>query len=602
MPTLFLTVLNMSIAASVVILAVVLIRGLLYLIHVPKKYSYLLWLAVAFRLVCPISFGSALSVFRMTSLKPVAIPARVTTVMDCLPASVAGSFSVPLTQTSAAANATPPEDWLILVAGVWLGGMVAMTAYGLVSWLIFRHRMSTATHLEGNVWQSENVGAPFIMGIFSPQIYLPYRLGDAQQYVLAHERYHLRRKDHIIKQLSYYLLVLHWFNPLCWLAFLLMGRDMEMSCDESVLLKNGNVRREYSLTLLSFAINKRLPITNPVTFGERSVKTRIKNILHWQQPQHWKTAGAAVLCILVLASCSLNPALPSGERLGSVAAYTDRMLKELTGTEVEYCSAAALSSGAENPNASAVITEAKAVSLTREGTLEDLSPEGTLELWRFQYLTRLDVEDPSDVSLTDGAYEEDGWFDLSGQGGDYIIALRHSDDSYEILASGGMNDADALFSYRGSSAEVLYDWYVAETDSELPPCVKDWGSNLPVHRYDGDGWYLYAPVSGWSPAGENCWQSDSGTGATLQVEKRPESLQDIKTIWTEQGVPCTGSTCAVSLQSAAGETDIAYYPASDGGCYAVISVIPAYGDSTDPNISIEPTVLNLMAESFTVLA
>ena len=360
MRELFLTILNMSIASSVVIAVILL--GRLLLKNAPKKWSYLLWIAAAFRLCCPVSIRSAFSLFRVlpqpeaaktaastagetvgrlnyipaavnapapTSIPaaPSALPikplpltqatsipsvATVNPVITSAPVTlnpVAGAVTNEVTNTAAPAN--PLQVAMTVLTVLWLAGIAALIIYAIVDYIRLRKNVSTATILAGEnkVFESENIRSPFILGFIRPRIYIPYGLSERErQYVLAHERTHLRRGDHIIKAFSFVLLALHWFNPLCWLAFFLMSRDMEMSCDETVLAKN-NIRKEYSTTLLSFAAGKRfsLPAPGPITFGETAVKERIKNAMKYKKPKLIVTIIAVMLCVVIVAACATNP-------------------------------------------------------------------------------------------------------------------------------------------------------------------------------------------------------------------------------------------------------------------------------------------------------
>jgi len=317
----FLRILNMSITASYVILAVVLMRLLLK--RAPKKYAYLLWGVVAFRLVCPVSFQSIFSLFSLRPFDMSRAQSASHAALEYIPGDIAFSSQPRITVGIPAANAflsdslpaaTPAYSvnplQVILTIGtiLWCIGMLTMVVYGILSYGKIRHRMATAIRLEGNVYESDRVQSPFILGFFRPNIYIPFGLDeDTKRYVLTHENHHIRRLDHIIKPFAFLLLTVHWFNPLCWLAFFLMGKDMEMSCDEKVLGKEENIRKAYSTSLLSFASNRRFPSPSPLAFGETGVKSRIKNALSWRQPKVWITVLAAVLCLAVVVACAANP-------------------------------------------------------------------------------------------------------------------------------------------------------------------------------------------------------------------------------------------------------------------------------------------------------
>ncbi|MBR0156769.1 MAG: hypothetical protein IJM20_04550 [Clostridia bacterium] len=367
MNALFTSILNMSIAGGVVIAVVML--GRLLIKNAPKKWSYLLWIAAAFRLCCPVSIRSAISLFRVlphtetaraagetasrlnyipaavNAPAPTAIPVPPTvlpieplpmasatadpSLITANPAPITSApiLAAPITSapvtlnpvagavtnevTNTATPASPLQVAMTVLTVLWLAGIAALIIYAIVDYIRLRKNVATATKLAGEnkVFESENIRSPFILGFIRPRIYIPYGLSKRErQYVLAHERTHLRRGDHIIKAFSFVLLALHWFNPLCWLAFFLMSRDMEMSCDETVLAKN-NIRKEYSTTLLSFAAGKRfsLPAPGPITFGETAVKERIKNAMKYKKPKLIVTIIAVMLCVVIVAACATNP-------------------------------------------------------------------------------------------------------------------------------------------------------------------------------------------------------------------------------------------------------------------------------------------------------
>ena len=316
----FIKVVNMSITASYVILAVMALRLLLK--KAPKKYAYALWGAVGFRLICPVSFRSVFSVLAPLRLdmKQVAgvastivhVPSdiglmrepAITTGIPVLNSAVSASLPAPANELN---SVNPMQVWLFVGMVLWCLGMAALVVWSVVSLLRLRRRLRTAVVLRDHVWQSEAVRSPFLLGLLRPRIYIPFGLErERLYYVLAHERCHLRRGDHVVRLLAFALVVVHWFNPLVWLAWFLMGRDMEMSCDERVLRSLSGAGAAYSETLLSFASPRRAS-PGPLAFGETAVKSRIQNALGWKAPRRWVTALAAVVCILAAAACAANP-------------------------------------------------------------------------------------------------------------------------------------------------------------------------------------------------------------------------------------------------------------------------------------------------------
>ena len=318
MEDLFLRVLDLSVTASWVILAVLAVRMLLR--KAPKVYSYALWAVVGFRLVSSASVRSLLSLFNLSAFRKVTL---ATGELQCVPRDI-GTAEIPHIDTGIPVVDTVVNDYLpaatpeasvnpmqiVIFAGmiIWLVGMIVMAAVSIVNYIRLRRGLRFAVRKEGNIWQCETVRSPFLVGVISPRIYLPYGLDDqTESYILAHEKYHLRRFDHIVKLLAYTLLTIHWFNPLCHLAFRLMSRDMEMSCDEHVLNRNDIPTAKYSLSLLTIATNRRYPAAPPLAFAETGVKERMINVLNWKKPKKWVTVVAVIVCVILLISCATNP-------------------------------------------------------------------------------------------------------------------------------------------------------------------------------------------------------------------------------------------------------------------------------------------------------
>ena len=318
MEKLFLSVLDLSIAASWVILAVLAVRALLY--KAPKLYSYALWAAVGFRLVSSVSVSSVVSLF---NLRPFREAVQTTGQLRFIPRNIELAAipqihtGIPAVDTVVNNNLPAPTPeasvnpmQIVIFVGmmIWIAGMVVMAVISIVNYVRLRRDLRFAVRMEGNVWQCETVRSPFLVGLINPRIYLPYGLDNqTQEYILAHERYHLKRFDYIVKLFAYTLLTIHWFNPLCHLAFRLMNRDMEMSCDEEVLNRNNIPTTQYSLSLLTIATNRRFPAATPLAFAETGVKERMINVLNWKKPKKWVSVVAVMVCAILLISCATNP-------------------------------------------------------------------------------------------------------------------------------------------------------------------------------------------------------------------------------------------------------------------------------------------------------
>ena len=308
MTDIFLGFLNRSLAAGILILAVVLVR--LVFKKAPRWLLCALWALAAVRLVCPVSIESVLS------LIPSAEPVQPGIIVSAQPAITSGIPAVdaivnpPLAAAftpSPAQSANPLQIWTFLAACVWLAGIAALLLYAAVSALRLRLRVRTAVRLEGKVYQSEFVSSPFILGVIRPRIYLPFGLeAGAQAMVLAHERAHLRRGDQLWKPLGYLILAAYWFNPLCWLAYILFCRDIEAACDEKVVRELGEgCKAAYSRALLACSVPRKLITACPLAFGETGVKARIRSVLNYKKPAFWLVL-AAVLVSAAVAVCFLT--------------------------------------------------------------------------------------------------------------------------------------------------------------------------------------------------------------------------------------------------------------------------------------------------------
>jgi beta-lactamase regulating signal transducer with metallopeptidase domain len=321
MESVFLRVMDMSVSAAVVITVVATLRFVLR--GAPKKWRYLLWSAAAFRLACPVSFRAAFSIFRLRPPAASATAPAAAAELSYIPRAVTPMVRVsqppvPVTGVPVpVATAAPPVQaaaidplQLLLTVGtyLWLAGVAVMLIIGFVRYARMKRLLADAVRLDKGVFASDAITTPFLLGLLPARIFVPAGLEEKElDYVLRHERTHLRRFDHWVKLLGYLLLSLHWFNPLVWLAFYLMSRDMEMSCDERVLSDLSGEAKDYSRTLLSFAAGKRFPAPAPLGFGESDVASRIKNALRWRRPKLWVTVLAVLLCLAAIAACTANP-------------------------------------------------------------------------------------------------------------------------------------------------------------------------------------------------------------------------------------------------------------------------------------------------------
>lgn len=316
MERVFLSILRMSITASYAILFVLFARLLLK--KAPKIFSYSLWSVVLFRLIYPFSFSSTLSLFRFMKHDTMEyFPTNIVytpqvqanTGISAADNGVnmalsSGSKAVPLT-----ASANLEQVILSIVSLIWIIGVVSLIIYSLLSYVILKRKVSTAILISENIFESEKIKSPFVLGIITPKIYLPMGLTESELgYILMHEQTHIKRFDYLIKPSAFLALCFHWFNPLVWIAFVLMSHDMEMSCDERVLNKMGiNIKRDYSNSLLALATHKKMINGSPLAFGESNVKSRIKHVLNHKRPGFWAIAAAVILVSVVGIGLITNP-------------------------------------------------------------------------------------------------------------------------------------------------------------------------------------------------------------------------------------------------------------------------------------------------------
>ena len=308
----FLQVLNMSFTASFVILFVLIARLLLK--RAPKAFSYSLWGVVLFRLICPFSFESILSLLPVNA-KPIpeAIVYAATPEVDTGLSALNRAVNSVLPAATPHASANPMQITVFLGRTLWLLGIAILFCYSVVSLFRLKKRLKGSVHERENIYLSDALGAPFVLGFIAPKIYLPSSLKDEEkQHILLHEQTHIHRQDHIIKMLSFFVLCLHWFNPLVWAAFFLSGKDMEMACDEAVIKRLGSgIKKNYSASLLALATRRHAVCGVPLAFGEGSAKSRIKNILRYKKPVVWVLLVLAAVVLMLSFGLFLNP-LSSG--------------------------------------------------------------------------------------------------------------------------------------------------------------------------------------------------------------------------------------------------------------------------------------------------
>ena len=310
MDDVFLKLVNLSISASWLILAVLVLRVVLK--KAPKWVMPLLWGVVALRLVCPFSIESVLSLIPSAETIPseIVTETREPVLYEQATLDIVTNPTLPpAAEVTVGVSRQQAQVDFNIYSVLWLAGMAALLVHALVSAGKLKKKLATAILLRDNIYESEFVDSPFVFGVVKPNIYLPMHMDEGTAaHVIAHERAHLARRDHWWKVLGYLVLALHWFNPLVWVAYILFCRDIELACDERVVKGlDGAARADYSQALLSCAAPGRAVAACPLAFGEGNIKTRVKSALHYKKPAFW-VAAAAVLAVVIMAVCFLtNP-------------------------------------------------------------------------------------------------------------------------------------------------------------------------------------------------------------------------------------------------------------------------------------------------------
>ncbi len=428
MAELFLRIVNTSISAGWVVLAVLLLR--LCLKKAPKWASVLLWGIVALRLLLPFSLQSA------WSLIPSAETIRPDILMDPKPSVQTGVPALnhvinPALGSSLApapgASANPLQIWIPVLTGLWLFGIAALFLYSAVSYWRLRRKVCEAVILRENIYQSENVCSPFVLGLIRPKIYLPYHMDSREMdYVIAHEQTHIRRRDHWWKPLGFLLLTIHWFNPLMWLSYILLCRDIELACDEKVISGMGREQRgDYTQALVACSVSRRSIAACPLAFGEVGVKERVKSVMHYKKPAFWIVLASVVICAVV-AVCFLTD--PVGFRFDADATpivsanhFDMRNADEPVVTEMNQAQLDELSSRLAGLKSS-----------RRSDRFAGLTPG---------YQISAQLQDGSYIRISGYNLSDDSMVDIEQSGKRYAVSDREFQDYLSRICAGG--DASA---------------------------------------------------------------------------------------------------------------------------------------------------------------
>ena len=319
MNELFLKIINMSISASWLVMAVLILR--LVLKKAPKWVNVLLWGIVAVRLIYPFSFESALSLIPSAETFPEKaisgpsfdVQTGITPVDNRINDYLGDRYFEGVTVPANNGN-----HMMNILSIVWTIGILLLIAYTVISYWRLHREIDTAVRYKDNLFQSENVSSPFVLGLIKPRIYLPFSInGQDLEHVVAHEQAHIRRKDHWWKPLGFLLLTIHWFNPFMWLSYVLLCRDIELACDEKVIRELGNEQRaDYTQALVACSINRRTIAACPLAFGEVGVKERVKSVMNYQKPAFGIVILAVIACVGV-AVCFLTNPITADDHFGA---------------------------------------------------------------------------------------------------------------------------------------------------------------------------------------------------------------------------------------------------------------------------------------------
>ncbi|MGE4484109.1 MAG: M56 family metallopeptidase [Oscillospiraceae bacterium] len=330
MEKIFLSVLNMSLTGAFVIAAIMLAR--LPLKKAPKVISYALWAVAGFRLMFPFTLEGAFSLLPFNSTPiPHDIAMQAVPRIDSGITVLDNAVSAALPAATPAVNTNPLQIWLAAGCCIWIFGIAIMLIYSIASIALLNRRLRGAINVGDNIYEAVNLKTPFVMGLFRPKIYIPPELsGEERRYIVLHEQTHIRRRDHIIKMLAHFVLCLHWFNPLAWAAFILMGADMEMSCDERVMKElGGDIKNAYSLSLVRVASERKILNGSPLAFGEGGMKERVKNVLNFKKHSRIIIIAAVILVAVLSVGFAVNRTGDAQSQLQKITGATNEQAEQL---------------------------------------------------------------------------------------------------------------------------------------------------------------------------------------------------------------------------------------------------------------------------------
>lgn len=496
----FLKIVNMSISAGWIVLIVLLMRFLLK--KAPKWINVLLWSIVAIRLICPFTIESMLSLIPSAeTVSPEIMISKSPEINSGVPIinSVVNPVINELYAPEPSASANPLQILIPVAAVLWLVGIAALLIYTLVSFLRLKSKIGTAVLLKENIYQSENISSPFVLGVIKPKIYLPFYMNERDiPPVVAHEKAHIQRKDYLWKPLGFLILTLHWFNPLVWLGYVLLCRDIELACDEKVVKTLSNEQRaNYSEALLTCSVNRRMIAACPLAFGEVGVKDRVKSILNYKKPAFWVIVIALILCIALAIGFLTNPVnlyvynsrYETGKCLYSYVVSAD---KETENNELVFD----------------ITSDGKVYKTFGDGTTDEL---GILKESDYTSDDLKEAMKNQDMKLSIGNIKNA--YELSN----YIFLQKSNGTVYLV----------SLFS-DGKIMSVFKLKRTGECDSLKSDFEKFTWNYQPMLSHTSYSFYAFAFDSGYSHIVASC---DNGKMKNLEADKQPED----KTLRFEKG-------------------------------------------------------------------
>ena len=556
MAAVFLKLLNLSISASWLVLAVLVLR--LVSKRSPKWMNVLLWGIVALRLVLPFSIESALSLIPSAeTVSPAAVQFDPAPTITSGVSVIDNAVNPALSEHFAAAptaSVNPLYVWTEIAGWVWLIGLGAMLLYALVSYLRLRRRVSVSLCVRENIYLCDAISSPFILGVVKPRIYLPSGLDEVQrQNVLSHERAHLARRDHWWKPLGFALLAVYWFNPVLWLAYTLLCRDIELACDERVIrTMDESAVKTYSTVLLACSMPRKAAITCPLAFGEVGVKERVRNALHYKKPAFWVVAASVAVCVVVAVCFLTNPEHETMKWAKNLR-VDDVVRVELTimpqATDKQY----------KDFNADEI---AEAVALINKSSgryVRSMEPltGGSTELY---------------VTTTDG--------------------VRHT----------VVNNGNVYLCIDGDAYRNFYvTWPYTEGDSPLPDSFQVGDTQAAdANRFYVDDWSICIVGQWLRNAGTRIWWSDS-SDAYLGVVKHTGLADELTGLQNAgRAVEELDGCYRCVTQEGFSNTVVYLYPAPSGESYYRVETHWSYDDADEPEVELQARQLRTMAESFRV--